>query len=285
MTATASEFDLDAARKWIGREESAHDVLTPELVRRYRATFDRPAGAVSHGALAPALIHFCLAPVAALTSELAEDGHPKKGGFLPPIPLPRRMWAGGSIKFNGSLRIGDQVKRTSRIADVAMKAGKTGVLGFVTVAHEISVGGVCMISEQQDIVYRAPATLGRGQGDMESANDAPHRQAVSISSPLLFRYSALTFNAHRIHYDRDYATGPEGYPGLVVHGPLQAALLINYAIALKGRMPTQFSFRSGAPLFDTDKVHLNAAPGSEGFVLWTTGAGGGPAMEALAKWS
>ena len=274
---------LDTFRGWIGREERAADLVGADLVRKFQATFDGPADLPQAGDVAPRLIHFCLAQPAAPTAQLGEDGHPRRGGFLPPVPLPRRMWAGGALTFHGDLRVGDAVVRTSRIADVTVKEGRSGVLCFVTVHHTITVDGVVKVDERQDIVYRG-ADGGAPAKTLPAAAPGEHRRAIDPSPPFLFRYSALTFNGHRIHYDRRYATGAEGYPGLVVHGPLQATLLMNFATDVRGTPPARFSFRSVSPLFDNDPVLLHARAHGDGLKLWTARPDGPEAMIADAAW-
>jgi len=269
-------------RAWIGREERRNDVVTPDLVARYRSTLDLPGGPPLPGEPAPRLIHHCLTPQTVPTSALAEDGHPRRGGFLPPVPLPRRMWAGSAVRFHGDIRVGDRVERLSRIVDVATKEGRTGPLCFVTVDHVLSVGGTMVVVERQDIVYRGPE--GAAPRPSTAAPLGSRRRGVEPSAPLLFRYSALLFFAHRIHYDRPYATGIEGYPGLVVHGPLQAALLLHFAAEARGTPPDRFAFRSGAPLFDDATFYLNASDEGGGTRLWTAREGGTAAMAAEAAW-
>jgi 3-methylfumaryl-CoA hydratase len=277
-----AEIDIDTLRGWIGRTETAADTVTSELVSRFLATLDAAPGRLEPSDPAPLGIHWCLAPAVAPTSHLGPDGHPARGGFLPPVPLPRRMWAGGELVFERPLRIGATVCRTSRIEDVALKQGRSGPLCFVTVRHDIEPDGSIAIRERQDIVYRGmdahqarsgpPAETGIWQHDVEA------------SPVLLFRYSALTFNGHRIHYDRRYCMEEEGYPGLVVHGPLQATMLLHLAAGVRdGTTPTRFSFRGVAPAFD-GALRLNAAQADAGLRLWTSDADGRRCMEAEAQW-
>jgi 3-methylfumaryl-CoA hydratase len=289
---------LAALRAWIGREHSDTDLVTPELVKRFRATFDlAPGGGI--GDIAPLAMHWCLAPSAAPTGELGSDGHPAKGGFLPPVPLPRRMWAGGELEFGRPIRCGDEVRRVSRIENVEAKAGRTGPLCFVTVSHTLHVGDDVAVRERQDIVYRGAEGAPPPSGEARAARpDAPlptarsgepaPRLARTIvpTSALLFLYSALTFNGHRIHYDRRYCLEEEGYPGLVVHGPLQATLLLHFAAELRGgEPPKRFVFRSEAPLFDLGPVHLAAEETEKGIAVSTSDAAGKKAMRAEAIWS
>lgn len=266
---------MTSYQDWIGREETAHDVLTPAALARLWATLDRvPPADVT----APPLAHWlCFLP-ATRGSDIDVDGHPKRGGFLPPIALPRRMWAGGRLTFHASLPIGVPLTRRSTIADLREKSGASGPLVFVTVRHEVLADGAPIVTEEQDLVYREaprqgaaspapPAWAERGAIERETAADAV----------TLFRFSALTFNGHRIHYDRDYAQGAEGYPGLVVHGPLLATLLVNHWLeANPGRTPERFAFRAERPVFDGDRFALCLA--NDGARLWVRGADGARAM-------
>lgn len=277
--------DIRHLRLWIGREEVASDVISVDLIRKFNAVLDLSTDEPPLGAPAPLLIHYCLAQPVAPTVLLGEDGHVQRGGFLPPVPLPRRMWAGSRIIFHGDLFSGDEIRRIARIADVAFREGRSGALCFVTVEHRIEVAGLLKIEESQTIVYREAVT---GQDAGKPAGPAPvgrNSRPISLSTPLLFRYSALTFNAHRIHYDRAYATCIEHYPGLVVHGPLQATLLLNYATELNGKAPARFTFRGLSPLFDDDDVSLHATADDAGMKLWTACNGGPVAMSAEASWS
>ncbi|WP_343716363.1 MaoC family dehydratase N-terminal domain-containing protein [Inquilinus sp.] len=277
------EPDIDQLRRWIGREETAEDTVTADLARKFHATLDLPGPPPQAGDAVPRLIHFCLAQPAAPTAELGPDGHPARGGFLPPVPLPRRMWAGGNVAFDGELRVGDAVRRTSRIADVVAKQGRTGPLCFVTVEHVIEAGGRAAVRERQDLVYRGPD--GGAKAPAPPAEPGRQQRRVEAGATLLFRYSALTFNGHRIHYDRRHATEAEGYPGLVVHGPLQATLLCHFAAAIRGTPPARFVFRSHSTLFDGDAVALHAGEAEgEALRLWTARESGPVAMAAEAFW-
>jgi 3-methylfumaryl-CoA hydratase len=285
MTATAIEgIDIDHLRQWIGHEESVSDDITADLVRKFCATFDLKPPAPQMGESAPSLVHFCVAQSAAQTAQLGEDGHPRRGGFLPPVPLPRRMWAGGRVVFHRGLHIGEIVRRVSRITDVTSKQGHSGILCFVTVEHLLEVDGRAVVSEIQDIVYRG-SDRGEQKRPAEPAKAGSWQKRVVTPSPLLFRYSALTFNGHRIHYDRRYAAEVEHYPGLVVHGPLQATFLVNYATELRGIPPSSFKFRSLSPLFDNDAFLLHAEEDGKKLRLWTARENGPVAMTAEADWS
>lgn len=276
-----TQDEADHLSGWIGRTEVHTETLEQGLVDRFHATFDRTVPA--DGAL-PMLLHLCLAQSVAPTAALAADGHPARGGFLPPVPLPRRMWAGGEFVFHAPLTVGARIRRLSRIEGVTVKQGRSGVLCFVTVGHRIESDGQLAITERQDIVYR-PAEGARPPAAVPAGPRVPaRRHSVTPSEALLFRYSALTFNAHRIHYDHPYATGAEGYPGLVVHGPLQATLLCQFAADLAGAMPSRFSFRSSAPILGTAPFDLCADLQDGSASLWTQRAGDGPAMIAEATW-
>jgi 3-methylfumaryl-CoA hydratase len=281
VNATAT-LDLDHLRAWIGRAEAAEDIITPGLAARFRSTVDGP----DMGGLAPLAIQWCLAPAVVPLSGLGSDGHPARGGFLPPVPLPRRMWAGGELRFHDPLRVGDTVRRLSRIDDVVIKEGRTGTLCFVTVHHEYATARGLALEERQDLVYRAldSASPTRATPPPPVAESVPWQRRVPTEPVLLFRYSALTFNGHRIHYDRRYCIEEEGYPGLVVHGPLQATLLLHLAAEAKGAPPAVFSFRGVSPFFDGQELLVNARENEGGLALWTSDVAGRQAMVAEARW-
>ncbi|UFS66591.1 MaoC family dehydratase N-terminal domain-containing protein [Paracoccus denitrificans] len=276
-------IDIDHLRRWIGRSEEQSELVTDSLIGRFNATFDLE-GRPRDGDAAPVMIHLCLAPPAVPTSGLGPDGHPARGGFLPPVPLPRRMWAGGAMRFHDDIRVAERVTRRSTIRDVTVKEGRTGVLCFVTVDHRIESAGRLVVEERQDIVYRNADAPGGAKRTPEPAPHGAHRAVVQPTAPLLFRYSALTFNGHRIHYDTPYVREEEGYPGLIVHGPLQATQLVQFAGKIRGRRPALFEFRSLSPLFDIADYTLNAVEDGEGLRLWTSYADGPVAMEARATW-
>ena len=277
--------DLDHLRQWIGRSTEASDIVTAQLVRGLRATLFMDIGEPKPGDAAPFTTHWCLAQPVFPMSDLGPDGHPTRGGFLPPVPLPRRMWAGGELEFFDTLRVGDEAKRTSRISDVTMKTGSTGVLCFVSVEHLIATSRGTAIRERQDIVYRdiSTATAPAPAKLPAPPPAAQHRESHMADAVLLFRYSALTFNGHRIHYDRDYATKVEGYPGLIFHGPLQAALQVELAAKLHGNAPKKFSYRGVQPLFE-GAFSVNANKTDSGMELWTANSAGQPTMKGTATW-
>ena len=282
----SEKLDIDHLRQWIGKTQEASDIVTAQLVKALRATLFLDIGAPKIGDAAPFTAHWCLAQPVAAMNALGPDGHAARGEFLPPVPLTRRMWAGGELQFFDALRVGDDVTRSSRISDVTMKSGSTGILCFVSAEHTITTPRGVAIKERQDLVYR-DVTLG-SEPKAQTAPPPPkaqHREAHMADPVLLFRYSALTFNGHRIHYDRDYVTKVEGYPGLVFHGPLQAALLVEFAARLhEGKAPKIFSYRGVQPLFDRGEFSVNANDGTSEMALWTANAAGTPAMKATAKW-
>ncbi|WP_029004384.1 FAS1-like dehydratase domain-containing protein [Azorhizobium doebereinerae] len=282
MSAAVPALDIDLLRSWIGRTEEVSDLVTARGLREMRVTLNQPAGDPAPGEAAMLTAHWCLAPPAVPMDGLGPDGHPARGGFLPPVPLPRRMWAGGQLEWHDDLKVGDVVARRSRIADVVVKDGRTGTLCFVTVAHEIVSPRGLAVRERQDIVYRGADAPAGGSGMGQAAPAAQWQESVDTSPVLLFRYSAITFNGHRIHYDRSYCVEEEGYPGLVVHGPLQATLLAEFAGRLFGRKPKSFAFRSVRPIFDGPPMTLNAVETADGLALWTADSDGQPCMKAEA---
>ena len=279
-------LDLDHLRQWIGRSTQVSDTVTAQLTKGLRATLFLEIGEPKVGDAAPITVHWCLGQPVVAMSELGPDGHPARGGFLPPVPLPRRMWAGGELEFVDALRVGDEVTRTSRIADVTLKTGSTGALCFVAVDHLIATSRGNAIRERQDIVYRN-VSPGAPPSARPAAPPpaAQHRETHMADTVLLFRYSALTFNGHRIHYDRDYVTGVEGYPGLIFHGPMQAALMVEFAAKLRGgRVPKKFSYRGVQPLFEGSEFSVNANMTDAGMELWTANSERQPTMKATAAW-
>ncbi len=275
-------------KEWIGRSEEVSDIATATPYAALSATFDRPAERPAAGTPLPGLWHWLYFLPLHRQSEIGPDGHAKRGGFLPPVPLPRRMWAGSQFQFHKPLCIGDAMTRTSTIHDVTEKSGRTGPLVFVKVRHEIRRAGESDIAltEFHDIVYREAA---------RPDDVAPPPKAAPASSTwekkwvpddvLLFRYSALTFNGHRIHYDRKYVTEVEGYPGLVVHGPMVATMLLDL---LRHQLPdaelASYEFRAVRPVFDINHFFVCGEPQPDGktFRLWAKDHEGWLTMEATA---
>lgn len=290
-TSTPSSLDADvlaALQAWQGRSETLHDEITVAPLRALSATLDRDDAAPDAGTRLPELWHWlCFLPHHR-QSEIGPDGHARRGGFLPPVPLPRRMWAGGRLAWEAAnpLRVGDAVRRVSTIASVTHKAGRSGALVFVCVRHAVHNAQGLALTEEHDIVYRAAAAAGEAApAPTPAPADAAFSRTVVPDDVLLFRYSALTFNGHRIHYDRRYVTEVEGYPGLIVHGPLIATLLVDL---LRRERPdavlSRFEFRAVRPTFDTAPFRLHGRPEADGktFQLWGEDADGWLTMSATA---
>ena len=276
----------DELRAWLGRSETVHDTIGPTPVLALTATLDHPPAAVSAGMPLPPLWHWLYFLPMHCQSEIGPDGHARRGGFLPPVPLPRRMWAGSQFEFRSAVRVGDTVARTSTIDDVTAKEGRSGKLVFVKVRHELRCNGASdpAIVEFHDIVYRE----AKRPDDVEppplaAPAGAAWQREIVPDDVLLFRYSALTFNGHRIHYDRRYATEVEGYPGLVVHGPLIATLLLDL---LRRNAPeaevASFRFRAVRPTFDLHPFTLNGQRQGTEVKLWAQDHEGWLTMDALA---
>ncbi len=260
---------------WIGREESRSDQVDAGHAARWLAALDLPAPA---GGVLPQGYHLCVCLPDTPTGELGEDGHPLRDGsahsFLPPVPPPRRMWAGSTMEFLAPLRIGDPLSRRSRITSITEKSGSSGQLVFVDVAHETFGEAGLAVREVQSLVYRDPPAAGSppappppGEARFDPAPWREHR-SITPSAALLFRYSALTFNTHRIHYDYPYVTGIENYRGLIVHGPLIATLLLQLAQEKLGTNAlTRFAFRGLSPAICGEELHLVMRPEGDAFEL------------------
>ena len=273
---------------WIGRQETLRDSVTATPVKALNATLDHAAMDVQTGTMLPPLWHWLYFLPLHRQSEIGADGHAKRGGFLPPVPLPRRMWAGSQFEFRSPVRVGDHVERTSTIANVTEKSGRTGKLVFVKVRHELRCNGAPnpAVVEFHDIVYREAKQASDVEPPPVAApTGAPWQLEIVPDDVLLFRYSALTFNGHRIHYDRKYVTEVEGYPGLIVHGPLIATLLMDL---VRRQMPSaevaSFSFKAVRPTFDLHAFKVNGAPQADGKTvrLWAQDHDGWLTMDAVA---
>jgi 3-methylfumaryl-CoA hydratase len=291
---TIAPRNLDPAalahlQDWVGKTETLADNVTPVPVRALSATLDLPAPDASAGLALPPLWHWLYFLPLYRHSELGADGHARLGGFLPPVPLPRRMWAGGRLRWSQAnpVVVGDEVRRVSTIESVKHKAGRSGDLLFVLVKHEISNGSGLAITEEHDIVYRAAAQPDDPQPVPVAAEQgAAWQREVTPDEVMLFRYSALTFNGHRIHYDRSYVTGVEGYPGLVVHGPLIATLLTDLVRRhAPGAFMKTFNFKAVRPTYDLHPFRVNAQPSADGKTvrLWAQDHEGWLTMEANAE--
>ena len=280
-------MDEAALKAWIGRTEEGADIAAPGALEGLAALLDHqtppwPAGE------APPLAHWLYFLPYARQSRIGPDGHPLRDahGLLPPVALPRRMWAGSRLTFAAPIAIGAALSRRSTVTDIQSKTGGSGQMVFVTVRHEVSAGGQVCAVEDQDIVYREPPpAIANGPARAVTQDAAPGEAAASrtltADTVQLFRFSALTFNSHRIHYDRDYATQVEGYPGLVVHGPYLATLLMDHFLRNRpGRTVTGFRFRAKSPLFDGAPFSLHLADTPEGAELWAADAEGRIAVSA-----
>ena len=270
---------------WVGRQETARDVITVDPLARFEAILDHDGPEPGTGAPVPPGAHWLYFLNRARQSAIGADGHPERGGFMPPVALPRRMFAGARYEFRAPLRAGMDVTRTSEIVSVKSKEGKSGALVFVTVRHDYEGAQGAGLSEEQDIVYRdAPKPGAPAPTPAAAPEGASWRRTIEPDPVLLFRYSAVTFNGHRIHYDRDYCRDVEGYPGLVVHGPLIATYLMDLCARERpGVALARFSFKAVSPLFDAAPFTVNAAPGEDGgWTLWAANPDGGLAMQASA---
>lgn len=271
---------MGAFDDWIGRGSRRVDTLSPRLIAQYRATLpDLASGDVPLG------LFWALSPDAYPPADLGRDGHPRLGLELPPLPLTRRMWAGGEIAFHGAFHAGDAVTRDSRIERIAEKTGSTGPLIFVSIRHDYSVGGAMVVSERQDLVYRpdpAPDAPAVAYADAPDLGPALGSLPLLADPVRLFRFSALTFNGHRIHYDADYARGVEGYAGLVVHGPLQAVAMMVLAQRVLGRGLSRFTYRGLSPLVLGQEAVVEAHEGGDGLALRVRRLGGPVTMAGRA---
>jgi 3-methylfumaryl-CoA hydratase len=272
--------------EYIGRSVSQEDILTPAMLTRFNATIDSSFT----GDVAAQAIHWCLCTPEANTLQLGEDGHPRRSdnpeSFLPPIPLPRRMWASSQVQFHAPISVGAAIERTSSIASIIQKSGSSGPLVFVDIRHVTNADGKPAVTETQTIVYREvstapPTPLGKGSADLTGWQW--HRE-IMPSEALLFRYSALTFNSHRIHYDTPYAVNEEQYRGLVVHGPLTATLLLDLAQRELGvNTLKSFAFRGQSPAFVGETLHLVGRQDAGDIKLVALGSDGRIVMSANAS--
>jgi 3-methylfumaryl-CoA hydratase len=273
-------------KSWVGRTEAREDVVTVAPLVALAALLDRGDPAPRPGDAAPPLAHWLYFLPAYRQSEAGPDGHAKRGEFLPPVPLPRRMWAGSRLEFLRPLVVGETVARISRIKEVTPKEGRSGPLVFVTVRHELRDRGGVVLTDEHDIVYRGESALAAAP--VAAPPGETWRREIRPDPVLLFRYSAVTFNSHRIHYDHPYATKVEGYPGLVVHGPLIATLLVDL---LRRNVPRatlrEYTFRALRPLYDNASFSTCGVPDPAGGAasLWTRDAEGAVTMQASARWT
>lgn len=277
--------DFERLRDWVGRKETRKDVVASWPVTALAATVDDAGVSADDGKPLPPGWHWTFFLEAKPPSELGPDGHPKRGGFLPPVPLPRRMWAGGRLEFLRPLTVGERITRESEIISVEPKSGRSGTLVFVTVRHTIGGESGAAIIEEQDIVYREAAKAGDALPPGKQApQGAQWKREVMPDTVMLFRYSALTFNGHRIHYDESYVTEEEHYPGLVVHGPLQATLLLDLCRTHAKTPLKKFEYRALSPMFAGKAFTVDGEFDAEKSQaeVWTADHAGNYAMRATA---
>ncbi len=298
---TDSNTDTQALEQWLGRTQTVTDNISPVQVRQMAATLDDATRMKAPASAAlPAGWHWLYFNPMEVQSRLGEDGHPARGDFLPPVELPRRMWAGSRLEWTRAFKVGVDIRKTSEIIKVSRKSGRSGEMVFVTVAHVYADAEGTLLREEHDIVYRDSQSAAEKASLAEVAARIPGWQAaapvfertgentkpVKADAVMLYRYSAATFNGHRIHYDVDYCRDVEGYPGLVVHGPLIATLLLGFIEndVAPGRRIRRFEFRANRPTFDLGGFHLHASKkeGDDGTLnVWATNNVGEVGIDGL----
>ena len=279
-----SQIDIAHLRTWIGKTLVDEDDIALRHARLMAATVDLPEPTrIQEGAALPPLWHWIYFLEGLPPGELGRDGHPARGGFLPPVPLPNRMWAGGRVKFLKPVPIGSRVRKVSSILKVDHKVGRSGELVFVTVLHELkSLADELLVREEHDIVYKSATRPTTPQTSPDETIQAPHSKTFTPTSTTLFRYSALTFNGHRIHYDLDYCRSIEGYSNLVIHGPLNATLLAGFAEEIGGRTVREFNYRGLSPALLGETITFSAQTNGDRVQLAATLGSGVRSMEAEA---
>ena len=281
----STKVDIDHLRKWIGKIDNVTDYVTPIVEQRYRATLNMDIGNPKDGDPVTSGLHWMLGWNLVKNDELGVDSHPALGEFLPPVPLPRRMWAGSEIKVLKPIRVGDKVIKQSTVADIQVKEGRTGLLCFVTAEYNFLVNDEVTINEKHNIVYRDISKTGGGSG---YSKDIPEKADLSekifMHPTILFRYSAIGFVGHRIHYDHPYTVNEENYPGLIVHGPLQATYLLRAAEKLMGKPVKSFTHKVMAPVFADSEYMVGVDKMDDGSVsCWGATKEFGVTMRAEAK--
>ena len=281
----STKVDIDHLRKWIGKIDNVTDYVTPIVEQRYRATLNMDIGNPKDGEPVTSGLHWMLGWNLVKNDELGVDSHPALGEFLPPVPLPRRMWAGSEIKVLKPIRVGDKVVKQSTVADIQVKEGRTGLLCFVTAEYNFLVNDEVTINEKHNIVYRDISKSGGGSGySKEIPERADLREKIFMHPTILFRYSAIGFVGHRIHYDHPYTVNEENYPGLIVHGPLQATYLLRAAEKLMGKQVKSFTHKVMAPVFANSEYMVGVDKMDDGSVsCWGATKEFGVTMRAEAK--
>lgn len=281
----STKVDVDHLRKWIGKIDNVTDYVTPIVEQRYRATLNMDIGNPKHGEPVTSGLHWMLGWNLVKNDELGVDSHPALGEFLPPVPLPRRMWAGSEIKVLKPIRVGDKVVKQSTVADIQVKEGRTGLLCFVTAEYNFLVNDEVTINEKHNIVYRDISKSGGGSGySKEIPERADLSEKIFMHPTILFRYSAIGFVGHRIHYDHPYTVNEENYPGLIVHGPLQATYLLRAAEKLMGKQVKSFTHKVMAPVFANSEYMVGVDKMDDGSVsCWGATKEFGVTMRAEAK--
>ena len=281
----STKVDIDHLRKWIGKIDNVTDYVTQIVEQRYRATLNMDLGNPKDGEPVTSGLHWMLGWNLVKNDELGVDSHPALGEFLPPVPLPRRMWAGSEIKVLNPIRVGDKVVKQSTVADIQVKEGRTGLLCFVTAEYNFLVNDEVTINEKHNIVYRDISKSGGGSGySKEIPERADLSEKIFMHPTILFRYSAIGFVGHRIHYDHPYTVNEENYPGLIVHGPLQATYLLRAAEKLMGKQVKSFTHKVMAPVFANSEYMVGVDKMDDGSVsCWGATKEFGVTMRAEAK--
>ena len=281
----STKVDIDHLRKWIGKIDNVTDYVTPIVEQRYRATLNMDIGNPKDGEPVTSGLHWMLGWNLVKNDELGVDSHPALGEFLPPVPLPRRMWAGSEIKVLKPIKVGDKVVKQSTVADIQVKEGRTGLLCFVTAEYNFLVNDEVTINEKHNIVYRDISKSGGGSGySKEIPERADLSEKIFMHPTILFRYSAIGFVGHRIHYDHPYTVNEENYPGLIVHGPLQATYLLRAAEKLMGKQVKSFTHKVMAPVFANSEYMVGVDKMDDGSVnCWGATKEFGVTMRAEAK--
>ena len=281
----STKVDIDHLRKWIGKIDNVTDYVTPIVEQRYRATLNMVIGYPKDGDPVTSGLHWMLGWNLVKNDALGVDSHPALGEFLPPVPLPRRMWAGSEIKVLKPIRVGDKVVKQSTVADIQVKEGRTGLLCFVTAEYNFLVNDEVTINEKHNIVYRDISKSGGGSGySKEIPERADLSEKIFMHPTILFRYSAIGFVGHRIHYDHPYTVNEENYPGLIVHGPLQATYLLRAAEKLMGKQVKSFTHKVMAPVFANSEYMVGVDKMDDGSVsCWGATKEFGVTMRAEAK--